>query len=296
MDNPFEQMREHGSEGSQEAEATTQTSPDVKTAKDVFNTDWTKDLDKGAQEPTIYELEKLSKFKYQGQEMTPKDLEAAILRQKDYTQKTQSLSKEREAWQTERQQEEKFYSNLYYDLNNVKNNPELASEFIKVYPEKFHSYLKQVLGQDQQAQASQNQAQKPQYDVEMMSRMQKLETFYHEQEVAKNTQAINSTIDAMSKKYPDAIAEMAIGRVYEAHNRGEQVTPETWETAFKTVDAQMKDYVKAKYGDLVKKQTEVNKKSRDVDSGGGTIGRAPQKFKNLGEVTSHAINDLTKRG
>lgn len=281
--------QEQGTENS-----ATLNSPESTSSKDVFNTDWTKDLDKGAQEPTVYELEKLSKFKYQGQEWTPKDLEAAILRQKDYTQKTQALSKERETFQ----QEEKYYKNLHYDLNSVKNNPQLANEFIKIYPEKFHEYLKQILenSTDQnQSNQQQNQSQKPQYDVDMMSRMQKLETFYHEQEVAKNTQEINSTIDKMSKKYPDALSEMAIGRVYEAHNRGEKVTDETWEMAFKTVDQQMKDFVKARYGDLVKKQTEVNNKSRDVDSGGGTIGRAPQKFKNLGDVTKHAIKDLTNR-
>ena len=235
------------------------------------------------------ELEKLSKFKYQGQELTPKDLEAMILRQKDYTQKTQALSKDRESFQSE----QKFYENLYYDLSNVKNNPQLANEFLKVYPEKFHTYLKQVLGQDEQKQQAQEQT--PKFDVELNSRLQKLESFYYEQEVAKNTQEINSTVDKLTQKYPDALPELAISRVYEAYNRGEKITPEAWENAFKTADAEMKDLIKTKYGDLVKKQTQVNNKSRDVDSGGGTIGRAPQKFKSLADVTNHAIKDLTNR-
>ena len=55
----------------------------------------------------------------------------------------------------------------------------------------------------------------------------------------------------------------------------------------------MKDFVKAKYGNLVKPQTEANNKSRDVDSGGGTIGRAPKKFSNFGDITKHAVRDLT---
>lgn len=269
------------------------TSPETITAKDVFNTDWTKNLN---QEPTskeeaatIYELEKLSKFKYQGQELTPKDLEAMILRQKDYTQKTQALSKERESLQSE----QKFYENLYHDLNNVKNNPELANEFIKVYPEKFHTYLKQVLGQNEQTQNAQNQ--KPQFDVDTAARLQKLEAFYYEQEVAKNTQEINATVDKLSQKYSDALPELAISRVYEAYNRGEKITPEVWENAFKTADAEMKNLIKTKYGDLVKKQTEANNKSRDVDSGGGTVGRAPQKFKSLADVTKYAVKDLTNR-
>jgi hypothetical protein len=125
--------------------------------------------------------------------------------------------------------------------------------------------------------------------------MQKLESFYQEQEVAKNTAEINKTVDSMAKKYPDALPELAIARVYEAFNRGEQVTPETWEAAFKTVNEQMIARDKARYGDLVKKQTAANNKSRDVDSGGGTIGRAPQKFSKLSDVTAHAINDLKGR-
>lgn len=282
--NPFESNEQVGEQ------TDTQSSPETITAKDVFNTDWTKDLNQGAkEEPTIYELEKLSKFKYQGQELTPKDLEAMILRQKDYTQKTQALSKDRESFQSE----QKFYENLYYDLSNVKNNPQLANEFLKVYPEKFHTYLKQVLGQDEQKQQAQEQT--PKFDVELNSRLQKLESFYYEQEVAKNTQEINSTVDKLTQKYPDALPELAISRVYEAYNRGEKITPEAWENAFKTADAEMKDLIKTKYGDLVKKQTQVNNKSRDVDSGGGTIGRAPQKFKSLADVTNHAIKDLTNR-
>lgn len=281
------------SQNEQVGSTDTQSSPETITAKDVFNTDWTKNLN---QEPTskeeaatIYELEKLSKFKYQGQELTPKDLEAMILRQKDYTQKTQALSKERESLQSE----QKFYENLYHDLNNVKNNPELANEFIKVYPEKFHTYLKQVLGQSEQTQNAQNQ--KPQFDVDTAARLQKLEAFYYEQEVAKNTQQMDAIIDKLSPKYSDAIPELVISRIWEAYNRGEKITPEVWENTFKTADAEMKERIKAKYGDLVKKQTEANNKSRDVDSGGGTVGRAPQKFKSLSDVTKYAVKDLTNR-
>ena len=155
-----------------------------------------------------------------------------------------------------------------------------------------HEYLKQVLGQTDQTQ---KQEQRPVYDVETNSRLQKLESFYYEQEVAKNTQEINSTVDRLTQKYPDALPELAISRIYEAYNRGEKITQDAWENAFKTADLEMKDLIKTKYGDLVKKQTQVNNKSRDVESGGGTLGRAPQKFKSLSDVTNFAVKDLTNR-
>ena len=77
--------------------------------------------------------------------------------------------------------------------------------------------------------------------------------------------------------------------------RSEKITQDAWENAFKTADLEMKDLIKTKYGDLVKKQTQVNNKSRDVESGGGTLGRAPQKFKSLSDVTNFAVKDLTNR-
>ena len=277
-------------ETNEQADNSTQTPPEPITSKDVFNTDFSK-LDQGAIEPTVYELEKLSKFKFQGQELTPKDLEAAILRQKDYTQKTQALSKERESFKSE----QKYYENLYYDLQNVKNNPQLANEFIKIYPEKFHTYLKQILNGESNSQAPTQNQSSGKYDVDLMSRLQKLENYYQDQEVSKHTQEINSTIAKYEKQYPDAIKELVIGRVWEAANQGAEVNENLWANTFKSVDAQMKDMVKAKYGDLIKQQTEANKKARDVESGGGTVGRAPQKFKSLKDVTENAINDLTKR-
>jgi len=298
----FDQQQE---QAPTEQEQGTLSSQERITSRDVFNTDRFQSRDQASQqqaqgdkqqaqvEQAIHDLEKLGKFKFEGQEWTAKDLRDAILRQKDYTQKTQALSKDRESFS----QEQKFYENLYQDLNSVKNNPQLAQEFIKIYPEKFHSYLKQILEEDQNQTQSQN-VQKPQqqqFDVDREARMQKLEKFYQDQEVAKNEAMISQTVEKFSKKYPDALKEVVIGRVYEAHNRGEQINDDTWETAFKTVDAQMKDMWKAKYGEMVKQQTEVNKKSQDVPSGGGTIGRAPAKFNKFSDITENAIRDLTSR-
>lgn len=247
----------------------------------------------------LAELEKMEKFKFQGQEWSPKDLEKAIMRNKDYTQKTQALAEERRQIEQQRS-EAKYYENLYADLSAVKRavdsgDSSLINEFLKTYPEKFHGYLKQVLSDTTVREAVQNRPSGPQYDVDTLSRLQKLESILHEQEVAKNEAAINATVSAMSKKYPDAIPEMAIARVYELHNSGVKVTEKEWEKAFQQVDEQIKGVVKARYGDLVKKQSDANKKARDVESGGGTLGRAPEKFKSLKDVTNFAIQDLSRK-
>ncbi len=275
------------------------------TSQDQSNNE-SSELTPSEEQALVTELEKLDKFKFQGQELTAKDLEKMILRQKDYTQKTQGLAEERKAIETEKQ-ERKFYENLYYDLQSVKSNPQLIQEFIKTYPEKFHGYLKEVLKESSPTQGlQQQQEQKPQYDIDQMSRIQKLENFYNQQqemiqqqEVAKTETAINQKIDELSKKYPDALPELAIGKVFEVYNKlqatGGKLSDADWESAFKSSDEQIKNLVKSRYGEMVKKQTQANAKARDVDSGGGTVGRAPHKFSSLKEVTDFAINDLTRR-
>lgn len=244
----------------------------------------------------ISELDKMKEFSFRGQKYTPQDLEKAILRQKDYTQKTQALSKDRESFESDR----KFYENLWADLEFVRSNQSQAvvEQFLKTYPEKFHAALKNVLnGTQSPQQATQNsQNQQPKHDVDLLARITKLESTFTEQEVAKNTEHINLTVDKLAKKYPDAIPELVIGRVFEAYNQGMKPTDQTWEDTFKAVDAEMKQVVKAKYGELVKKQTQANARARDVDAGGGTVGRAPKKFKNLQEVTNFAVSELTGKG
>lgn len=244
-------------------------------------------------ENAIHELDKLEKFKFEGREYTPKALKDAILRQEDYSRKTGSLSEERKSFESER----KYYDNLYADLNYVRNNPGAASEFIKLYPAKFHNALKQVLnesqGQSQQTQGQPQQQQtqqRQQFDVDTQSRIAQLESFINEQKVSKHEQAINQSIDKYAKTYPEANKEVVIARIFEAYNKGTPVTDALWEKEFKTQHEQEDAKFKAKYGEFVKKQTQANQKARGVPTGGGTPGTAPKKFKNLKEVTEHAAS------
>lgn len=249
--------------------------------------------------PSVTDLGSLERFKFAGREWTPKELEQAYLRQQDYTKKTQELSEARKSFEGER----KFYENLHADLEFVRRNPDRAQDFIRTYPQKFHQALRNALGESsgatQQTQGAQSSPQKP--DIELMSRLSKLEDFYTQQEVSKNEAEINRTIDTLTKKYPEAVVEMAIGRVYEAYsqvlkeNPGAKLTHEMWENSFKQVDQFMKERWTAKTKESQKQQLQANKKSGDVSAGGGTVGRAPQKFKSLKDVTEYAVKDLTGR-
>jgi hypothetical protein len=248
----------------------------------------------------IAELDKLEKFKFQGKEWTPKDLEKAILRQQDYTKKTQGLSEERKAFEQDR----KFADNLYYDLKYVRENPTQAAinEFIKTYPEKYHGHLKTLISelQGQSQPQTQTTPQTQNFDLQTANDLKQMKEFIHKQEVAKNTTSLNGWIEKHAQlienpKSRALATRIAIADVFEAHNQGVQVTEQMFEDAFKSIAKQFKEAVGGEYGDLVKKQSEANAKARDVDPGGGTVGRAPAKFKSLGEVTKHAIADLEGR-
>ncbi len=244
-----------------------------------------------AQEPAvtqaIAELDKMEKFKLDGQEWTLKDLKAAIMRQKDYTQKTQTLAQERKTLDEDR----RFRENLAYDLRAMEKNPALANEFLKIYPEQYHKLAEEYLRGNTQAPAAQPSVQQsPQVDFQLLSRVDRIEKIHQAQEVAKNEQVIEQTMNDLSAKYPNAadFKELVLARAYEAFNKGTELSKEVWEDIFKGVDSEVDQKLKGKYGNLVKKQTEANAKAQDVGAGGGTAGRAPQKFSKFDDLAKYA--------
>lgn len=253
--------------------------------------------------PEIYEIEKLPKFKFQGQELTARDLEKMVLFQKDYTTKTQKIAEERKEYAAklaEVKKDEEFRENLDIDLKHVRNNPQLAAKFLQVYPAKYHSALQKVLSELGVQQQGQNT---PNYEMlTLQQKVQEMESVFNEQKISVENMRINSTIDQMSKKYDDALPEVVLTRVLEAHsqmikeNPSAKITPQMWEEAFRTQDAEMKNLVKTKYASKVKQQLEANQRGRDVPTGGASMGRAPQKFKSLSDVTKHAVRQLSQRG
>lgn len=253
----------------------------------------------GQVQAAIQELEKLEKFKFDGQEWTPKDLKGAILRQKDYTQKTQTLSTDRKSFE----QEQKFYENLAWDLQKLKGNPQLIQEFISIYPEKFHKFAEDILKEATNQTQGQPQAQQqtqPQIPVQFLSRLDRLEKFYDAQETKKNELEIQQTMGELSKKYPgtdtDRSKKAVLAEAYDRHSKGEKLGPESWEEIYRQVHDEREAELKAEYGERVKRQQAANTKARDVGAGGGTTGTAPTKFKRIEDIKNFAIKDLTGRG
>lgn len=248
--------------------------------------------------PEIYELEKLPKFKFQGQERTAKELEKAVLFQKDWTKKSQQLAKEREQYKADLEvakKDQQYRDNLDVDLANVRNNPQLAQKFLEIYPAKHHPALQKVLMELNQREPQNT----PNYEMlSLQQKVQQMESVFNEQKISVENMKINSTIDSLSKQYDDALPEVVLGRVFESHNQmlakdpSAKITPEMWEQAFKAQDAEMKQLVKTKYSSKVKQQIEANQKGRGTPTGGALSTTAPHRFKSLSEVTKHAVRTL----
>lgn len=238
------------------------------------------------QAPSVTELDALEKFKFQGEEYTPETLRSAVLRQSDYTKKTQEITAER-----------KFYENLDADLDRVLENPALTGQFRKIYPPKFHRYLERLTAT---ANRDDGQEGKQQPDPNE-DRIAKLEARLAKQDEAtelREAEIVNKELDSkfatLSQKYPyantDSIEAAVLGILQK--DKDYQFTEATWDRLFKQDHAKNEKHFKTLYEKQIKEQLERGKKGADSPAGGAAPGRAPARAKTFAEATEMMIKDL----
>lgn len=239
------------------------------------------------QEPKTQEeiiLDKLEKFKFDGKEYTPEQIRNQMLMHSDYTKKTQAIA-----------QEKKYLENLRYDVEAVKKNPALASEFRKLYPEQYHEIL-DILGlsgvsKQTQEDSSQNQAS---VDPQLMSKLERLESYVQEQETSKAEAILETTFAKMSAKYPDAIEDVVISRAQALMDQGVRGEEIPWEKLWKHEHDRVNKILEERQGRKLQTQRDANLKAKAPAQGGGIPGQAPAKPK-LKDVADLAIQHLTKK-
>lgn len=226
-------------------------------------------------EQQIIDLDSTDKWKYGGKEWTSQEWKDSHLMHGDYTKKTQALAEERRAFEDGIK---RYYDNLDTDLKSVASNPALVAEFKRIYPEKFHAYLDNVIRKEQATGANPNSSAIPQ---EFMKRFESLESSIQEQRV----NAINAELDAkfsvLQKKYPSAIEEMVLTRADGILKRGHVLDDKQWDQFFKDSHDQIEAHYKKTYGQKVKEQQSANLKGKDIAGGGGVPGRAPVEAKSI---------------
>lgn len=242
------------------------------------------------------DLAKAGEFTFEGQKMTYEDLKKAYLRHQDYTQKTQALSQERKTYE-EFSKEKKFYDNLKFDLQTVRKNPTLASEFKKQYPEKFHQYLSSVLDEEPKA--------KQELPQEIIDKLQAhdeaLKSFNEERERVQQEQIVGQ-LDTWEKgflkKYPSADPVHVYSALSNYTAKMRESNPEfnfkdLNERAVESIYKSVHDHFEKQYSSWqnmkLKQIRDANKNGSDIPPGGGTPTEAPKKMK-LKDVADHILS------
>lgn len=222
------------------------------------------------------DLDSVEKFRLNGRDWDRKELLSGIMMQSDYTKKTQALAEER-----------RYIEALNIDLKAVKDNPSLADEFKKTYPEKYHSYLEYVLEKSGVVKTQGLSAEKvaSNIDPQLMTRIESLEKDIEERKVS----AINAELDAkfqtLSKKYDMADEEMVLARAQSLLDKKGSLSDADWDSLWKQVHERNQKLADTYYSKKYGKQKEANGSARDVPQGGGIPSKGPAKAKSIKEVT-----------
>lgn len=251
-----------------------------------------------SEEQQVVDLDSLTKFKFRGKEYTPEELENERMMRKDYTKKTQELAKNK-----------KFDENLKFDLQTVRQNPNLADVFKKTYPEKYHDLLDVVLKRDEEERDSGRQASESELSEipkTLLDKIQKTESeleefkqFFFEQKVQANQAIIDGIFQKNSDKYPYANTDSVLLKAeslikMNKDNDGFEMTDVIWDRLFK-LDHQEKE---KRYSELYKKrvdeQLKKGEKAKDSGPGGLAPGRERKRVA-LEDVADIIIQDLQGR-
>jgi len=241
------------------------------------------------QDDGVLDFDTAKKVRFEGHEWTPQDFRKAVMFQSDYTRKTQAIAEER-----------RYYDNLSADLDKVRERPDLAAEFQKTYPEKFHSYLRYVLKEEAKKQGAEETPANDHYK-RLEAKVNSLESEYHERKVAAIEAELDSKFKTLSQKYKYADEETALVRADALLNKlrsespqGKRVelTDEHWDRIWKSVDDANKKRAEEYYKERTGKIKSANFAGKDSAAGGGIPGNAPRAPKTIKEASKYALEEL----
>jgi hypothetical protein len=240
--------------------------------------------EQNTQQGEIPLLDKYERFKFGDQEWTPDSLKKAMMRQSDYTKKTQAVK-----------EIQKYYDNLKFDLDHVKGNPSLADKFKEVYPKDFWPYLDYVMRKSEESNEMAQQQGRGQTELprELQERLDRVESYVKEKEIESFDAQLDTTFAKLAQKYPDGNEEIVLARaqaILEA-NPNMKLDQGAWERLWKKSHDEVSGLIKQKQEKLFNTQKEANSRAKDIGSGGGTPGSAPTRMK-LKDVADFAINQI----
>ncbi len=251
----------------------------------------------------IVELEKLladkQKFKFDGQELTLKDLKNQVLMRKDYTQKTQELSEAR-----------KFADNFDVDLDKVLANPSLLKQFKEIYPasygEKAERILKMVWKDNPTAQVTETTQQQqakgldlPQDVLAKLDKIDRLEKWQlgQEQQIQQEKAAIierqlDDWFSDLSSKFRFADPDAVLTKAQALADAGHVIDKASLEKIFQEKDASTQKLWAETQKTKQQEQLKVAAKAKESGKGGDVPSAAPKEAKTLKEVRKSLLREF----
>jgi hypothetical protein len=234
--------------------------------------------DKTPDAEAVFDLSKAQKVRFEGKDWTPEEIKKHLMRQEDYTRKTQAIAEER-----------KYFDNLTADLESVKRNPALISEFKRIYPEKYHRFV-DVLGLTEKKEEP---GQKPAVPQEYLERIERIEQTFTQRE----KEAFNAKLEVIEQGLQKKFSYANLTDVYGAADtffkengiQPNQVDEKMLEPFFKASHEYNVSQFKKWQEEQLKTTREVNKSASDIGRGGGTPGQAPKKYRRLEDVADDII-------
>lgn len=236
----------------------------------------------------ILDLDKLDRFRFEGREVSLKDLKDGYMMREDYTRKTQEVAEAR-----------KYAENFEADLSAVIKDPRLITELGRVYPKAYVDVARKVLERatGPSSQTSQTQTQSNPLEAklsEIEGKFHALEQEKYQNEVKQIETQIDNWFQSLSKKYPHADPEVITARAQVAASNGTQITDDVLDRLFKANHNEIKDRFEKIYKEKVNKQLEASAKGKDIGTGGGTPGQAPRGYKTIKEATQAWLSEIAR--
>lgn len=232
--------------------------------------------------PSITNLDSLSEFEFQGEKFTPERLQEIY---KGY----QTLSEQQKSAKSE----DRYWRNLEADIDNVIQNPGLAEQFKRVYPEKFHAILSKLMP-NQSAEA-----QGPSLPKDVLARLSKVdqvEAQLHQMAVETANAKLDSILPKLYSKYPMAVEDQVLARAEAFLSQGGKLTDAMWERLAKESHEAAKKRSDAYYKNELQAQTSKGIQAQDIGPGGAAPGKAPPKIKTFDQARDSMIAAMKAQG
>lgn len=240
----------------------------------------------------IVDLDGLSSFKYQGNTYTPDQLLDIFQGYQKYGETSAYVS-----------EDEKYWSNVFVDIEKVVRDPNLTDAFKQTYPKRFHAFLDRELNRSQQGQGSARQPgespeskmQLPPELMEKLNRVDAMEQYIHRAEVEAASAKIDALLPPLLQKYELADEDKVLMAAEKLLSRGQKLTDAAWERLVREDHERTQKRADKVYEAKLKSQLKKGEEGRDTGPGGATPGQAPVKPRTFAEAQAAMIASMRNK-